>query len=106
MVIRKHFACQNITAYLLVSNTVARFQKFSNKMPLVVPGVTADNMGGGDKTQEWMNKLAGKKLSEQPTSETVSRVLVLPISASADDSTIRPSARRSCPKRRVSSSQG
>ncbi|KAK3306467.1 uncharacterized protein B0T15DRAFT_395257 [Chaetomium strumarium] len=38
-------------------------------MPLVVPGVTADNMGG-DKTQEWMNKLAGKKLSEEPTSET------------------------------------
>ncbi|KAK4121581.1 hypothetical protein N657DRAFT_657641 [Parathielavia appendiculata] len=38
-------------------------------MPLVVPGVTADNMGD-DKTQEWMNKLVGKKLSEEPSSET------------------------------------
>ncbi|KAK4040223.1 hypothetical protein C8A01DRAFT_35737 [Parachaetomium inaequale] len=38
-------------------------------MPLVVPGVTADNMGG-DKTQEWMTKLAGKTLSEGPSSET------------------------------------
>ncbi|KAK4146574.1 uncharacterized protein C8A04DRAFT_25490 [Dichotomopilus funicola] len=38
-------------------------------MPLVVPGVTADNMGD-DRIQEWMNKLAGKKISEGPTSET------------------------------------
>jgi len=41
-------------------------------MPLVVPGVTADNMGD-DKAQEWMSKLAGKTLSEGPSSETVSR---------------------------------
>ncbi|KAK0670255.1 hypothetical protein QBC41DRAFT_318184 [Cercophora samala] len=39
-------------------------------MPLVVPGVTADNMPEG-KTQEWMNKLVGKTLSEnEPSSET------------------------------------
>jgi hypothetical protein len=32
-------------------------------MPLVVPGITS----GGDKdmTQEWMNKLAGKKIGEK-----------------------------------------
>ncbi|EAW07845.1 uncharacterized protein ACLA_025620 [Aspergillus clavatus NRRL 1] len=31
-------------------------------MPLVVPGVTS-NMGGGEKGQ-WLNKLAGKKISD------------------------------------------
>jgi hypothetical protein len=41
-------------------------------MPLVVPGVTVDNLGGGDKTQEWMNKLAGKSLGDGPSTETVS----------------------------------
>ena len=40
-------------------------------MPLVVPGVTADNLGS-DKTQEWMNKLAGKVLCDGPSTETVS----------------------------------
>lgn len=39
------------------------------KMPLVVPGMTGT--GGGDKTDEWNNKLAGKTLSEEPHSETV-----------------------------------
>lgn len=39
-------------------------------MPLVVPGVTANNMGD-DKTQEWMSKLAGKTLGDE-SSETVS----------------------------------
>ncbi|KAJ4300607.1 hypothetical protein N0V88_003290 [Collariella sp. IMI 366227] len=38
-------------------------------MPLVVPGITANNMGD-DKTQEWMSKLAGKTLCEGPSSET------------------------------------
>ncbi|KAK4151786.1 PUA domain-containing protein [Chaetomidium leptoderma] len=38
-------------------------------MPLVVPGVTADNMGD-DKTQEWAAKLVGKSISETPSSET------------------------------------
>jgi hypothetical protein len=38
-------------------------------MPLVVPGVTADNMPA-DKAQEWMEKLAGKTLTEGPSSET------------------------------------
>ncbi len=40
-------------------------------MPLVVPGIT-DN-SSGDKTQEWTNKLVGKKLCDEPSSETVSR---------------------------------
>lgn len=30
-------------------------------MPLVVPGI---NSAGGDLTQEWMQKLAGKKISD------------------------------------------
>ncbi|AEO67200.1 uncharacterized protein THITE_2116039 [Thermothielavioides terrestris NRRL 8126] len=38
-------------------------------MPLVVPGITVDNMLD-DKTQEWMMKLAGKTLSDGPSSET------------------------------------
>lgn len=40
-------------------------------MPLVVPGVTHQS---GDKTEEWMNKLAGKKLHDgEETNETVSQ---------------------------------
>ena len=39
-------------------------------MPLVVPGVTADNVSA-DKAKEWMTKLAGKTLTEGPSSETV-----------------------------------
>ncbi|EAQ88385.1 hypothetical protein CHGG_05004 [Chaetomium globosum CBS 148.51] len=38
-------------------------------MPLVVPGVTADNVSA-DKAKEWMTKLAGKTLTEGPSSET------------------------------------
>lgn len=39
-------------------------------MPLVVPGVTNQS---GDKTEEWMNKLAGKQLHDgDETNETVS----------------------------------
>ncbi|CAG8982781.1 hypothetical protein HYALB_00001062 [Hymenoscyphus albidus] len=36
--------------------------KTTFKMPLVVPGITSE--GGGDKTQEWSNKLVGKKLGD------------------------------------------
>lgn len=50
--------------------TLRRFQYHTAKMPLVVPGVTADNMDG-DKAQEWMNKLVGKTISEEPSTETV-----------------------------------
>ncbi|KUI55860.1 hypothetical protein VP1G_03296 [Cytospora mali] len=39
-------------------------------MPLVVPGVTSQQ--SGDKTEEWMNKLVGKKLSEQDASNETS----------------------------------
>jgi hypothetical protein len=63
------------------STTSTRPLHRTSNMPLVVPGVTADNMGG-DKTQEWMTKLAGKTLSEGPSSETVSskssRLLICP----------------------------
>lgn len=38
-------------------------------MPLVVPGITGNS---GDKTEEWTNKLVGKKLSEDSTNEVVS----------------------------------
>jgi len=38
-------------------------------MPLVVPGVTTNS---SDKTEEWTNKLVGKKISEEPSSSTVS----------------------------------
>lgn len=38
-------------------------------MPLVVPGVTTQS---GDRTEEWTNKLVGKKLHEEQNNETVS----------------------------------
>ena len=60
-------------------------QKKTPNMPLVVPGVTADNMGG-DKTQEWTSKLAGKTLCEGPSSETViSRVSCSSFQTPADE---------------------
>ncbi|ORY62441.1 uncharacterized protein BCR38DRAFT_346090 [Pseudomassariella vexata] len=37
-------------------------------MPLVVPGITST--GSGDKTEEWSNKLVGKKLSDEFNDET------------------------------------
>jgi hypothetical protein len=54
-------------------STLNRPQHRAAKMPLVVPGVTADNMSN-DMVNEWMNKLAGKTISEEPSSETVSRL--------------------------------
>ena len=56
----------------LSTSTRIQTQKKTPNMPLVVPGVTADNMGG-DKTQEWTSKLAGKTICDGPSSETVSR---------------------------------
>ena len=44
-------------------------------MPLVVPGVTADNVPT-DQAEDWMEKLAGKTLTEGPSSETVSEELL------------------------------
>ncbi|KAI1815180.1 hypothetical protein GGS20DRAFT_584757 [Poronia punctata] len=38
-------------------------------MPLMVPGITS-NSSGEDKTQEWSNKLVGKTLSDESSSET------------------------------------
>jgi hypothetical protein len=40
-------------------------------MPLVVPGVTTQS---GDRTEEWTNKLSGKKIHEgEESNQTVSR---------------------------------
>ena len=38
-------------------------------MPLIVPGI--NNTTGGDAKTEWMNKLAGKKLSDTATDTLV-----------------------------------
>lgn len=38
-------------------------------MPLVVPGISSTS---GDKTEEWTNKLVGKKVSDDAHSEVVS----------------------------------
>jgi hypothetical protein len=50
-------------------------QNNSFNMPLVVPGVTADNLGD-DQIQEWANKLVGKTISDTPSSETVSETIL------------------------------
>lgn len=39
-------------------------------MPLIVPGVTANNLGDSE-TQEWLLKLVGKTLTDGSSSETV-----------------------------------
>ena len=39
-------------------------------MPLIVPGITSQP---GNKTEEWQNKLVGKKLSDTEHTETVSQ---------------------------------
>lgn len=72
-------------------------------MPLVVPGVTADNVPA-DKAQEWMEKLAGKTLTEGPSSETVnaewSSFLAWPaLDTLADKLYHRLSAKPNYPKR-------
>ena len=38
-------------------------------MPLVVPGINSG--GDNSKTEEWMNKLVGKKLTDGPSDATV-----------------------------------
>ncbi len=43
-------------------------------MPLVVPGVMTSN--GGSQQDNWMSKLAGKKITDSTTNETV-RLLIL-----------------------------
>lgn len=42
-------------------------------MPLVVPGIQTES---GDKTEEWSNKLVGKKLHDEETNETVRNQLL------------------------------
>lgn len=45
-------------------------------MPLVVPGVTTNS---SDKTEEWQNKLIGKKLSDTEHNEVVRLPRVYPV---------------------------
>ena len=68
----RHIARTTNTLQRNPNSILNRPQHHAAKMPLVVPGVTADNMSS-DKVTEWMNKLAGKTISEEPSSETVSR---------------------------------
>jgi hypothetical protein len=72
--LHKHINGASRFASTQLNITLSRRQQHATKMPLVVPGVTADNMGD-DKTQEWMNKLVGKTLSDEPSSETVSQAV-------------------------------
>lgn len=49
------------------------FKTTSNlNMPLVVPGITSSS--GDNKTEEWMNKLVGKKIGEN-SDATVSSLI-------------------------------
>jgi hypothetical protein len=57
------------TSHRSFTSATTRTQQHRNNMPLVVPGVTADNVDV-DKAQEWLTKLAGKKLTEGPSTET------------------------------------
>lgn len=43
--------------------------KQTTTMPLVVPGI--NNTSGGASQEEWLNKLAGKKLTESSSDVTV-----------------------------------
>ncbi|KAL2066839.1 hypothetical protein VTL71DRAFT_1263 [Oculimacula yallundae] len=43
----------------------------SRKMPLVVPGITSG--GSQSKTEEWTNKLVGKKIGETSDATTFAR---------------------------------
>jgi hypothetical protein len=61
------------------TNILKKIQQLQNKpfsnqqtlnMPLVVPGINSG--GDNSKTEEWMNKLAGKKLTDGPSDATVS----------------------------------
>ena len=47
-------------------------------MPLVVPGI---NSSSGNKTDEWSNKLVGKKVSDDPSNETVCHDSYIPLSS-------------------------
>jgi len=84
-------------------------------MPLVVPGITTNNLGG-DKTEEWSKKLVGKTIADEPSSETV-RFVTLPDPCRGSDALaaileglltalltlLRYSARATCPRSAVSS---
>lgn len=60
----EHTTCETI------HTTNRTFQKVAN-MPLVIPGITGNS---GDKTEEWTNKLVGKKLSEGSSDEVVRNI--------------------------------
>lgn len=65
------YSASDFKGNLIISNTrqVTSTQKSLN-MPLVVPGITSQS---GDKTEEWTNKLVGKKIHDgEDSNETVS----------------------------------
>lgn len=51
------------------TKTQTKLDQTTLNMPLVVPGITSNS---GDKTEEWTNKLVGKKVSDDAHSEVVS----------------------------------
>lgn len=57
--------------YTKVSRNYFYFEdtKQTTTMPLVVPGI--NNTSGGASQEEWLNKLAGKKLTESSSDVTV-----------------------------------
>lgn len=63
----QHIAFEHTNTCETVHTTNRTFQEVAN-MPLVIPGITGNS---GDKTEEWTNKLVGKKLSEGSSDEVV-----------------------------------
>lgn len=57
---------QKTTTYQKSTQTIKHFRSISSttstKMPLVVPGLQSNS---GDQTQQWFQKLAGKKIGEK-----------------------------------------
>lgn len=62
-------SCKNTTLSLLLSLEPINAPIVA-AMPLVVPGI---NSTSGNKTEEWQNKLVGKKLGDDASTETVCR---------------------------------
>lgn len=63
----QHIAFEHTNTCESIHTTNKPFREVTN-MPLVIPGITGNS---GDKTEEWTNKLVGKKLSEGSSDEVV-----------------------------------
>jgi len=72
------FFTRNIKSFTRIQNTTKRYfnTKTTLKMPLVVPGINSG--GDNSKTQEWTDKLVGKKIGD------------------SSDAVVRPSNCRTC----------